>query len=80
MKNSVNLPMNPGMIVQRIEQQRNAATTSAAVAQAECAAAMAVIEAAFFALDQCIASGQIPHEKVPELVASVPGFAEWRAA
>jgi hypothetical protein len=27
-----------------------------------------------------ILSGQVPQEDVPALVASVPGFAEWRAA
>lgn len=36
-------------------------------------------DASFAALHQCILSGQVPQEDVPKLVASVPGFAEWRA-
>ncbi len=40
----------------------------------------AQIVAAFVALDECIRSGQVPDEDVPRLVASVPGFAQWRAS
>lgn len=37
-------------------------------------------DAAYRALHECIISEQVPAERVPALVASVPGFAEWRAA
>lgn len=60
-------------------QQRNDALARAADAELRHVMASHAAEAAFRALDQCIASGQVPQEAAPALVASVPGFAEWRA-
>lgn len=35
-------------------------------------------EAVFKMLDELVLSGQVPQERVPALVNSVPGFAAWR--
>ena len=55
-----------GLVVGNIALQRQAREAAEAA------------EAAFSALDQCIMSGQVPTEDVPALVASIPGFAQWR--
>lgn len=69
--------MNPADILAR---QRNDALVEAADARLRHEIAARAAEAAFRALHECILSGQVPDERVPGLVASVPGFAEWRDA
>jgi len=65
--------------IEHVTAQRNAATDALAQALAQRDKAAETLHASFAALDQCILSGQVPDDAVPQLVASVPGFAEWRA-
>lgn len=67
-------------IAKALEAQRNQAFNAAAMATAQRDEIAEMLGASFMALHQCILSGQVPQEDAPALVASVPGFAEWRAS
>lgn len=67
-------------IQRRINEHLGAAVVQTAALTVQMERAAYEREAAFRALDECIASGQVPQERVPALVASVPGFSAWRAA
>jgi hypothetical protein len=61
-----------------IAKQRTQALDAAAAALEHRDRAVEMLNASWEALEQCILSGQVPQEDVPQLVASVPGFADWR--
>jgi dTDP-4-amino-4,6-dideoxygalactose transaminase len=71
---------NEQRMMNALAAQRTQALDALAVTTAQRDEAAEKAQAAFAALNGCILSGQVPQEDVPALIASVPGFDEWRAA
>lgn len=74
------VPLDANDIIGAHRTMTQQAQDQLAMAAGEAAALRRMVGASFAALDACILSGQVPEERVPEIVADVPGFAQWRAA
>lgn len=77
MKHIVLLPQDAAVQIRQYLGQRPHDEVSHQVRALETSPGI-VEETIFYMMDQLILSGQIPQERVPALVNSVPGFAAWR--
>jgi hypothetical protein len=59
-------------------EQRNQALNAVAQVVEQRDEAAEKLRLSWEALDACIASGQVPDDEVPKLIASIPDFGAWR--